>query len=95
MNFFWGEVFETHPQCGFEELFRVFFWFPFPFLGAKAVSEMGPPRKKLGKLNDIHAILILSSPPFMGFSPRSFLEGAAIFGGVYFLKVGPPYKSHF
>ena len=83
--FFWGrEVGDTHPG-GFEGLFRGYFWFPFPF-GCEGGFGDGAPRKKLGKLKDIHAILILSSPPFMGFSPRNFLEGAAIFGGCIFWK---------
>ena len=56
---------------------------------------MGPPGKKLGKLKDIHAILILSSPPFMGFSPRNFLEGAAIFWGGVFSESGTAIKISF
>ena len=88
-DFFLGaEVGGDTPSVGLKGCLGFFFCFPFPFWGAKGGFGDGVPRKKLGKLKDIHAILIPS--PFMGFSSRNFLEGAAIFWGVYFLKVGPP-----
>lgn len=74
-----GGKFKTHAD-GVWRVVRGFFGCHV-LLGAKAVSEIGTPRKKLGK-----AILTPSSPPFMGFSPRNFLEGAAIFGGCIFWK---------